>query len=79
MSRQLGNLNKVDLRDFWKDEAREFTPWLSKEENLNILADTLGLELELLDTEVNVGNFNADILAKDMSDDRNVLIENQLE
>jgi len=79
MSGLLGILNRVDLRDFWKDEAREFTPWLSKEENLNILADTLGLELELVDTEVNVGNFNADIVAKDISNDRNILIENQLE
>ncbi len=79
MNKNLGTLNRVDLRDFWKDEAREFTPWLSKEENLNILANTLGLDLELVNTEVHVGNFNADILAHDISDERKVIIENQLE
>ena len=79
MNRKLGILNRVDLKEFWKDEAREFTPWLSREENLSLLADTLGLELELVDTEVSVGNFNADIVAKDVLGDRNVIIENQLE
>src|SRR4029077_1332791 len=48
-------------------------------ENLAILADTLGLELELEAQERPVGPFRADILCKDVATDRWVLIENQLE
>ena len=75
-SDNLGNLEKLALRKIWKNEASEFTPWLS--ENLDRLSDALGFELELVDTEVSAGSFSADILAKDTLNDRYVIIENQL-
>lgn len=75
---RLGKLEKVDLRGYWKDEAKEFTPWLVKTENLQILADTLDIDIEAEDTEVSVGNFKADILASD-THGRKIIIENQLE
>ena len=65
------------MRDYWVDEARDFTPWLAEEENLALLADTLGLSLELVGTEQRVGPFKADIVAKDGDD--TVIIENQLD
>ena len=37
MSIHLGRLKKVDLREFFKDEAKDFTPWLAEEENLEFL------------------------------------------
>ena len=37
MSIHLGRLKKVDLREFFKDEAKDFTPWLAEEENLELL------------------------------------------
>ena len=43
----LGRLTKVELRDIWASEATSFTPWLAREENLAVLAEDLGLELEL--------------------------------
>ena len=44
MSNQpLGRLERVDLGTVWKNEATGFTPWLAREENLQILGDTLGL------------------------------------
>lgn len=79
MSKNLGKLEKVDLREFWRDEARDFTPWLAKEENLELLGETLGLEIELEDTDVNVGNFKADLVAKDVNSNKTIIIENQLE
>lgn len=79
MKEQLGRLERVNLRDIWKSESGEFTPWLASEANLKLLGDTIGIELELEAQEKNVGKFRADILCKDTSDGSWVLIENQLE
>lgn len=75
----LGRLKKVDLRDIWETEASDFTPWLARKENLDILGETLAIELELEAQERAVGPFRADILCRDTGTDRWVLIENQLE
>ena len=75
----LGRLTRVDLRDIWTSEAADFTPWLAREENLVILGDTLGIDLELEAQEKSVGPFRADILCKDKRTDSWVLVENQLE
>jgi len=76
---ELGKLEKVDLRDIWTSESEHFTPWLAKENNLKLLGDTIGMELELEAQEKNVGPFRVDILCKDTATDHWVLIENQLE
>lgn len=74
----LGQLVRVALREAWKHEASDFTPWLAQSDNLNRLADALGLgELELVATEHWVGEFKLDILCTDGTDQ--VIIENQLE
>jgi Domain of unknown function (DUF4268) len=75
----LGRLERVELRNIWLSEASEFTPWLALKENLDILGETLGLDLQLEARERPVGPFRADILCKDIGKDRWVLIENQLE
>ena len=75
----LGKLERVSLRDIWKSEAQDFTPWLAREDNLSLLGETLGIDLELEAVEQNVGPFRADILCKDMLSNRWVLVENQLE
>ena len=79
MNIHLGRLKKVDLRDFFKDEARDFTPWLAEQENLELLGETLGIDIELEDTEVRIGKFSADIVGLDRSSNRTIIIENQLE
>lgn len=76
---ELGRLHRVELRDIWQSEAQDFTPWLAREDNLALLAETLGIDLELEAVEQNVGPFRADILCKDTLSDRWVLVENQLE
>ncbi|MBI5092284.1 MAG: DUF4268 domain-containing protein [Candidatus Hydrogenedentes bacterium] len=76
---ELGRLERVDLRKAWVSESCEFTPWLAEEDNLVLLGDTIGLELELEAREKEVGLFRADILCKDTATGDWVLIENQLE
>lgn len=76
---ELGQLSKVDLRDVWKTEAQDFTPWLAQAENLNILGEAIHLDLELEAQEKSVGPFRADILCMDTENDSWVLIENQLQ
>ena len=75
----LGRLKKVDLREVWETEAGNFTPWLAQEENISILGDTIGIDLEVESQEKNVGPFRADILCKNTANDQWVLIEKQLE
>lgn len=79
MSQTLGRLEQVKLRDIWVSEATDFTPWLAREENLTLLGDTIGIDLELEAQEKNIGPFRADILCKDTASGSWVLIENQLE
>lgn len=75
----LGRLKKVALREYWEKEATEFTPWLSESDNLALLGETLGIQMELEETETNVGPFRADILCRDPNSDEYILIENQIE
>ena len=75
----LGRLVSLPVREAWKDEARDFTPWLAEADNLALLGAALNLELELEAQEKSVGPFRADILCKLIGgDDHWVLIENQL-
>ena len=75
----LGRLEKVELRDVWKHEALDFTNWLAKEENITLLSDTVGIDIEIIETEASVGSFNVDVLAKDNNTESKIIIENQLE
>ncbi|MCY3628365.1 MAG: hypothetical protein OXG88_12115 [Gammaproteobacteria bacterium] len=75
---ELGRLEQVDVRTVWTNEASEFTPWLARQENLDILGDTLGLSLETESVEREIGSFRADIVCSDTNTDTTVLIENQL-
>lgn len=72
---KLGELKRLNPRQVWADEARDFTPWLA--ENLPRLAEVLGLDLELTVREAGVGDFSCDLLTKDVGTGRIVIIENQ--
>lgn len=78
MKKDLGKIRRVELREAWSLEP-EFTRWLAEEENLSALSDELGLDLTLIQTEANVGDFNVDILAEETGSNTKVIIENQLE
>jgi len=72
----IGRMERVDLREVWKNEARDFTSWLF--ENIDVLGDELNINLSPIEKEKNVGSFSADILAEN-AEGAPVLIENQLE
>ncbi len=74
---ELGKLKTITPRKKWNNEAKDFTPWLAN--NIEELNKTLGLELEVENTEVAVGPYSADILARDTGTGKYVVIENQLE
>lgn len=74
MTIQVGTLQSVPIREVWRDEARDLTPWLA--ENPSLLEDALGLELELEGQEVAVGPFSADLLFRDISSNQLVVVEN---
>jgi hypothetical protein len=75
----VAKLQRVPLREIWGDEARNFTPWLATDDALSLLGEVIGRELELIGTEVAVGPYSADILAKAAGqEDHKVVIENQL-
>ena len=77
-NKNLSKLERVPLREAWRHEAGEFTPWLAEPDNLNALAEALGVsELVLVAAEHWVGDFKLDILCTD--GEEQVIIENQLE
>ena len=79
-TKQLGRLQQIrDIKKYREREATDFTPWLAKNENLSLLGDTIGIDLDLEAQEKNVGPFRADILCRDTANSQWVLIENQLE
>ena len=76
---KLGTLESVDLRQIWLDEARDFTPWLAQAENLQLLSNAVGLELEFEGMEMPVGPYKVDIVANETLTECRAVIENQLE
>lgn len=75
----LGKLTKIPLRKIWPHEEYNFSEWLSQQENISLLSDELGIEINILEKEANVGSFNLDILAKEENTNRKIIIENQIE
>jgi hypothetical protein len=79
MKSSLGKIEPVRLRDIWSSESEEFTPWLAEDENIGLLASSVGLSLSVCGQEARVGKFRADIHCKDSTSGKVVVIENQLE
>lgn len=73
----MGRLQTIDPKTIWPNEALDFTPWLR--ENVDLLADVLGLDLEIHEAEVPVGGFNVDLVGEDVTNGRRLIVENQLQ
>ncbi|MBS1641595.1 MAG: DUF4268 domain-containing protein [Bacteroidetes bacterium] len=77
MELEFGEIVSVPMNQIWQHEERDFTPWLAQ--NIEKLGEALGgLQLEVEQTEVYAGNFQLDILAKEVSNNKVVVIENQI-
>jgi hypothetical protein len=73
---ELGRLVGVDPRTVWAHEAHDFTPWLLT--NKDVLAEVLGIDMELTSAEHPVGGFALDLLGRDLTNDCVLIVENQL-
>lgn len=73
----VGRLEQVPLREVWAHETLSLTPWLLR--NAVVLADALGIDLELREAEHAVGGFNLDLVGVDRATGATVIVENQLE
>lgn len=76
---KLGRLQEVDIRKLWNHEQYDFSEWLSKAENLELLNETIGLTLSEVEKEVYVGSYRCDLVGTDETTGDKVIIENQLE
>jgi uncharacterized protein DUF4268 len=72
----VGRLRRVALREVWKHEAQDFTQWLQN--NIEVLNESLDLNLLGANRERSAGDFSVDLVAED-EDGGTVVIENQLE
>ena len=70
----IGKLSPVEIRRLWPDEAKDFTPWLA--ENTDLLAEALGMDLRLEQTEAAVGRYSADLVFREEGEGRYVVVEN---
>jgi hypothetical protein len=75
MTVEFGELRRLGIRTVWSSESSDFTPWLAA--NLDHLSEKIGLDLELVATEVAVGPFRVDLVAQIAGTDDLVVIENQ--
>lgn len=71
----MGKLKRINIREVWSNEARDFTPWLA--ENLTSLAEVISMGLEAIQREADIGDFSVDLLAKDLGTGKYVIVENQ--
>ena len=79
VSKRLGRLKKVNIRELWAHEQYNFSNWLAKEENIELLNETIGLTLTDIDKEVYVGSYRCDLVAVDETTGVKIIIENQLD
>lgn len=74
----LGRLEKIDLALYWKTEASDFTPWLTQPENLKLLGEAIGMELEAVLDAAQLEELQSDLLCREVNTGGWVPIGNQL-
>ncbi|MGI6525122.1 MAG: DUF4268 domain-containing protein [Bdellovibrionota bacterium] len=77
--KKLGRLEEVNIRELWSHEQYDFSNWLARDENIEVLNETVGLTLTDIDKEVYVGSYRCDLVAVDETTGIKIIIENQLD
>ncbi|HZD02479.1 MAG TPA: DUF4268 domain-containing protein [Actinomycetes bacterium] len=72
----LGRLERLDLRSFWGEQLPDLTPWFVQ--NVDLLGQTLGIDITPMQREVHVDNGAFNVLGTDALG-RPIVIENRLE
>jgi len=75
MDYPIGTIDEHELRSVWENEERDFIQWLT--ENIQLLGEELGIEIEDARAEEAIGDFSADIVAREMNTGDTIVIENQ--
>jgi len=73
----LGALQQLDPREIWKNEEKDFTPWVA--ENIQELSRVIGVAFTVEQTEKKVGGYELDVFGRVEGSDAPVIIENQLD
>ena len=76
---KLATLESIPVRKIWKNEAKDFTPWLAEAENASLLFEEIGITAENIKTEEGAGRYFVDITAEESQTEKNIIVENQLE
>lgn len=71
---KIEKITRIPIKEAFRFEDRDLTPWLT--DNIEVLSESIGLELTIATKEQSTGNFNVDIKAES-GDGRIVVIENQ--
>ena len=71
------SIKEIPLRNYFLREDYDFTPWI--QENINLLGETIGIDIEDAEIEVPVGGYRLDVLAIESGGSRKIAIENQFE
>jgi hypothetical protein len=72
----LGRLERLDLKSFWGEQLPDLTPWFLQ--NIDLLSETLGIDITPLEREINVDTGAFNVLGAD-ANGRPIVIENRLE
>jgi len=72
----LGRLERLDLKSFWGEQLPDLTPWFLQ--NIDLLSETLGIDITPLEREINVDTGAFNVLGSD-ANGRPIVIENRLE
>ena len=70
----IARLTPVPIRNVWSKEDKDFTPWLA--DHADILGEALEMDLVHEGTEVSVGQYSADLVFREESTEKIIVVEN---